>query len=353
MPRDRSASASESRHVETLVPVAQANSDVVDALQQESLYSAAYVGSDRKAWEPELEAARANTDTVLAQAVPRLQDDLGGTPVRSSRRPSWPSAPRTSSTYYRDSVDQGFRSDQIHELVVNYGDLEDTFAAVNTNVADALSDPQAASDLRTAGALRPTSPPSPARAPCSAGSAERGSFGSDKAFDLYQKALAAEASELSLLNQAGGHRHARAPCATPWPPTRAPRSTPLRDAAPTRWAPRATSTPTARPSPGPPSTVIKDLHTVEAGAHPGPHRRDASRPVPAPSGPRTCSWSPPSLAIGRRGHRRRLPRPPDHPAAAPASPRPPTACPTEQMPRLIESLQEPVRGRAGLPARAR
>ncbi|WP_421119962.1 nitrate- and nitrite sensing domain-containing protein [Aquihabitans daechungensis] len=202
--RDRRASAAESRDVAKLVTVARINSDVADALQQEALYSAAYVGSDRTAWEKELKAARANSDTVLGQALPVLEGGLGGTAdaIQSAAGLSVGAADKLG--FYRKSVDQGFRPDQVNEMVVSYGDLQNTFLAVNANIADTTTDPRAAAELRSAAALGAYKASLARQGALIAGAAELGSFGSDKTFTLFQKAQATEKSQLELLNSLSG-----------------------------------------------------------------------------------------------------------------------------------------------------
>ena len=202
--RDRRASAAESRDVAKLVTVARLNSDVADALQQEALYSAAYVGSDREAWEKELKAARTNTNTVMDQALPVLQGGLRGTSEAVQSAAGLAAGAADKLAFYRESVDQGFRPDQVNELVVSYGDLQNTFNAVNANVADNMSDPQAAAELRSAAALAAYKSSLARQGAMIAGAAEQGTFGSDRAFSVYEKAQASEKSQLELLNSLSG-----------------------------------------------------------------------------------------------------------------------------------------------------
>ena len=202
--KDRRESAAESRDVAKLVAIARLNSDVADALQQEALYSAAYVGSDRTAWEKELKAARANTDTVMNQAVPVLQDGLGGTDDAIQSAAGLAVGAADKLGFYRESVDQGFRPEQFNEMVVSYGDLQNTFLAVNTNIGDSMSDPQAASELRAAAALGAYKASLARQGALITGAAETGSFGSTKTYDLFQKAQTSERSQLELLNSLSG-----------------------------------------------------------------------------------------------------------------------------------------------------
>jgi len=204
--KDRRESAAASRDVAKLVTVARLDSDVADALQQEALYSSAYVGSGQKAWAKELKAARANTDTVMGQAVPVLQDGLGGTDegIRSAAGLAVGAADKLG--FYRKSIDQGFEPEQFNEVVVSYGDLQNTFLAVNTNIGDTMSDPQASAELRSAAALGAYKASLARQGALVAGAAETESksFGSQKTFDLFQKAQTSERSQLALLNSLSG-----------------------------------------------------------------------------------------------------------------------------------------------------
>ncbi|MCU1371703.1 MAG: putative sensor with domain [Ilumatobacteraceae bacterium] len=202
--QDRREAAAESRDVAKLVTVARLNSDVADALQQEALYSSAYVGSDRSAWEKELKAARANSNTVMDQALPVLQEGLGGTDEGIQTSAGLAVGAADKLGFYRESVDQGFRPDQVNEMVVSYGDLQNTFLAVNTNIADAMSDPQASAELRSAAALAAYKSSLARQGALLAGAAETKSFGSDKTYELFQKAQATEKSQLELLNSLSG-----------------------------------------------------------------------------------------------------------------------------------------------------
>lgn len=202
--RDRRESAADSRDVAKLVTVARINSDVADALQQEALYSAAYVASDRKAWEKELKAARANSDTVLGQALPQLDGGLGGTDEAVTSAAGLATGAADKLGFYRKSVDQGFRPEQFNEVVVSYGDLQNTFLAVNANIADTMSDPKAAAELRSSSALGAYKSSLARQGALIAGATELGSFGSGRTFALFQKAQASERSQLELLNSLSG-----------------------------------------------------------------------------------------------------------------------------------------------------
>jgi signal transduction histidine kinase len=147
--QDRRDTASASRNVERLAGLARANSDVVDALQRESLYSTSFVGSDREAWQDEMAASRTNTDTVMTQAL-ALQSDLLGTSAAFRSASTLAADAADKLTYIRSAVDQGYRWDQV---ATTYEALQSTFLEVNDAIASTLTDPQVANDLRTAGAL--------------------------------------------------------------------------------------------------------------------------------------------------------------------------------------------------------
>jgi len=149
--RDRRESASESNKVKSLVSVAKLNSQVVAALQQEVLYSATYVASERDAWSEDLESARKGTDEALAGTLPALEGIGGGSDVESAAGLAVGAVDKLG--FYRRTVDQGFTSAQLDQLIVNFTQIQETFLAVNTNIATALTDPQVASDLRSANAL--------------------------------------------------------------------------------------------------------------------------------------------------------------------------------------------------------
>jgi signal transduction histidine kinase len=200
--RDRQASANESRAVDRLVSLSSANSDVVDALQVESLYSSAFVGSDRAGWSDELASARAATDAALGEALPRL-DDLGGSSAAVTSSAGLAKGAADKLGFYRDSVDQGFRPDQLDELVVNYGQLQDAFVAVSTNVADSVSDPRAAADLRGASALASYKSTIATQGALLAGAGELGTM-DEGATTVFDEARAKEQSQLELLNSISG-----------------------------------------------------------------------------------------------------------------------------------------------------
>ncbi|MCB1037933.1 MAG: nitrate- and nitrite sensing domain-containing protein, partial [Acidimicrobiales bacterium] len=191
--KDRKASASDSSRVERLVTTSNANADVVAALQQEAVFSASFVGSDRKAWKAELTDARAATDAALGQAIPKMAHAGGGSAVATAAELAEGAAEKLG--FYRKTVDQGFRNDQLDQLVVNYGQLEDTFLAVNTSIADAVSDPQAAADLRGGAALATYKSSIATQAALLAGGVEVGEL-APRAFDVLEGAASAEQQQL-------------------------------------------------------------------------------------------------------------------------------------------------------------
>ncbi len=201
--RGRLASADDSAKVETLVAVAKADSDVVDAVQQEALYSTASVGSAHRTWLKELTTARSNTDTVLKVGLERLNGNIpGATPgLRSAKALAVDAADKL--TYIRRAVDQGYTWDQAAET---YSSLQDTFLSVNTAVASSLSDPQAAGDLRTAAALASYKSAIAGEGTLLAGSAQAGGFGSATRFSLLQSAVATERSDKAILDSVADNR---------------------------------------------------------------------------------------------------------------------------------------------------
>lgn len=147
--QSRLDTASASRNVEKLTALARANSDVVDALQRESLYGTAFVGSERKAYTKEVAASRKNTDTVMADVLER-QADLTGTSAAFRSAATLAADAADKLRFIRSAVDQGYRWDQV---ATTYDALQSTFLEVNDSIAATLSDPQVANDLRTAAAL--------------------------------------------------------------------------------------------------------------------------------------------------------------------------------------------------------
>ena len=145
----RQDTASASRNVEQLTALASADSDVVDALQRESLYSTSFVGSDRELWKTEMAAARKATDAAMVDAL-RRQGELGGTSAAFRSASTLATDAADKLEYIRSAVDQGYRWDQV---TVTYQALQSTFLEVNDAIASILTDPQVANDLRTAAAL--------------------------------------------------------------------------------------------------------------------------------------------------------------------------------------------------------
>ncbi|MCU1497149.1 MAG: Nitrate and nitrite sensing, partial [Acidimicrobiales bacterium] len=147
--RSRQDRAADGAQVANLVQVAHADGNVVTALQREALYSTAFVGSERKTWAKEVAAARKQTDAALATAIPALgsaRDTSAG--VRSTGTLATDGADKL--TYIRTAVDQGYSWDQV---ATTYASIGTTFLAVNDAIAESLSDPQVASELRTGAAL--------------------------------------------------------------------------------------------------------------------------------------------------------------------------------------------------------
>lgn len=147
--RSRMDTASASRNVEKLTALAKANSDVVDALQREALYSTARVGSDRKSFQKEVVAARKNTDVVMKDVLDR-QSSLTGTSAAFRSATTLATDAADKLRFIRNAVDQGYSWDQV---ATAYDALQSTFLEVNDSISSTLSDPQVANDLRTASAL--------------------------------------------------------------------------------------------------------------------------------------------------------------------------------------------------------
>lgn len=147
--QSRRDAAGSSRNVEHLAALAKANSDVVDALQRESIFSTSFVAADRQLWSEEVAAARAATDAVVSDAM-RRQGRLTDTSAafRSASTLAVDAVDKLS--YIRSAVDQGYRWEQV---TVTYEAVQDTFLEVNDAIAATLTDPQVANDLRTAAAL--------------------------------------------------------------------------------------------------------------------------------------------------------------------------------------------------------
>jgi len=131
--RSRRDSAVDSARVAQQVTVAQVDSDAVDALQQEALYSTASIASGRDASRKELAQARSNTDKALAEALGRLRGDVAGTTAGYRSATGLAVDAVDKLTQIRQAVDQGYRWDQ---ALRTYSSLQDTFLAVNTAIAD-------------------------------------------------------------------------------------------------------------------------------------------------------------------------------------------------------------------------
>jgi len=184
--RSRQATADDSRSVESLVSVSQANSNVVDALQQESLYSSAFVGADREAWQSQVLTTRRATDAALADALARLRaEQAHGTPAfRSAATLAIDAADKL--TYIRKTVDQGYRFDQVAST---YAALQDTFLATNATVTEAVTDPKVSVELRTGAALAAYKSALAQQASILVGAAEQGGFTADGSYDQLATAV--------------------------------------------------------------------------------------------------------------------------------------------------------------------
>jgi hypothetical protein len=191
----RRDTAGDSRRVERLVAVARANADVVDALQQESLFSTAHVAADRAAWDGELEAARVDTDGALAGALDRLASNRATSPAfRSTATLANDAAEKL--VYIRAAVDQGYTWDQV---ATTYTSLQTTFLAVNDTVGDALTDFQVGAQLRTGAALGAYKAAIAQQGSLLVGAAQQGGFEADGSSALFGDAVAAEQSQEAIL----------------------------------------------------------------------------------------------------------------------------------------------------------
>ncbi len=194
--RSRQDTASASQRVERLVSVSRANSTVVDALQAEALYSTAFVGSDRSSWKAEMAEARKATDQALADTLARLEDTQS-TSANYRAASGLASDAANKLIYIRETVDQGYRWEQAADT---YGALQDTFLAVNQTVTEAISDPQVAGQLRTAGALANYKASIAAQSSLLVGAVEAGGFGDNRVFALLRGAVDDEASGQAIFN---------------------------------------------------------------------------------------------------------------------------------------------------------
>jgi signal transduction histidine kinase len=188
--------ASASREVEKLTALARSDSDVVDALQQESLYSTAFVGSDRKLWKNDMAAARKATDQVIVDALAR-QKALAGTSAAFRSASTLAAEAADKLTYIRSAVDQGYTWDQVAGAYVH---LEDTFLEVNDSIAANLSDPSVAADLRTGASLASYKATLAQQGSVLMGASEKGGFADEPSFALLQTAITDENTQFEIVN---------------------------------------------------------------------------------------------------------------------------------------------------------
>lgn len=192
--RSRLSSAADSKQVSSLVSVARADSDVVDALQQEAVYTSAFIGSDRERWEGELAKARKGTDVVLKVALDRLEGDGGSTPgYRSTMSLAIDAAGKLP--YIRETVDQGYRWEQ---AATTYTQLQQTFLSVNSSIADAIEDPQAGAQLRTTTALASYKASLAHQGALVTGAAEAGGFDTPAAYQLLTSSVTRESGQADI-----------------------------------------------------------------------------------------------------------------------------------------------------------
>jgi len=195
--RARQDTAADSRQVETLVAVARANSDVVDAMQQEALAGTAFVAAGRGGDTKALARARKRTDQVLEESLRLLSGSSQGTSsgFRSASRLAVDAADKLQ--YIREAVDQGYRWDQV---ATTFSALEQSFLAVNETVSAAITDPQVAGQLRTAGALATYKTAIARQGSMLVGAGEQGGFDADGTYDLFRTAVTDEESERAIFD---------------------------------------------------------------------------------------------------------------------------------------------------------
>ena len=194
--RSRQGTADASRQVERLVAVAQANSNVVDALQQEALYSTAYVGSARTDWKGDLTKTRAATDAAMTESLKQLRDNLGtSSGFRSASTLAIDAADKL--TYIRQTVDQGYRWDQV---ATTYSSLQGTFLSVNDTIPEIVTDPQVSGQLRTGASLAAYKAAVARQASLLVGAAEQGGFTVEGSFGLLKTAVADESSQKAIFD---------------------------------------------------------------------------------------------------------------------------------------------------------
>ena len=190
----RTATATEAAQVERLVGVARADSDVVDALQQESLYSTALVAGGSEEWKSQVLRAREATDVAVKAAVAELEANQGtSSGFRSSSTLAVDAADKLQ--YIREAVDQGYRWDQV---VTSYASLQTSFLAVNDSVTEAVVDPAVAGDLRTASALAAYKSAVARQSAVLVGATLAGGFDAEGSYELFTAAVADETSEGSI-----------------------------------------------------------------------------------------------------------------------------------------------------------
>lgn len=201
--RARQDTASQAAQVERLVAVARANSDVVDALQQEALFSTAMVGAGANEWKSQVLDAREATDAAVLAAVAQLEANTGtSTAFRSSASLAIDAADKLD--YIRDAVDQGYRWDQV---VTTYSSLQTSFLAVNEAVSEAVVDPSVAGELRTSSALASYKSAVARESAVLVGATVTGGFKIEGSFDLLQEAAADEQSNGAVFNSIARTNH--------------------------------------------------------------------------------------------------------------------------------------------------
>lgn len=193
--RDRQQTADEGRQVERLVAVSQSNAQLVEALQQEAIFSTAHVASDRERWADEVEASRAATDAEVGETLEQMSA------VASSASPGFRATSAVASDavgkleYIRRAVDQGYTWPQVAQT---YGTLQYSFLEVNNSVGDAVGDQRVAAELRTVAALGAYKGAQATRGSLLLGGLESGGTLADEPHGLLTGAT--EESELSLIH---------------------------------------------------------------------------------------------------------------------------------------------------------
>lgn len=193
--RSRQGTADDSRGVERLVAVARANSNVVDALQQESLYATAHVGSGREAWKSELAKVRKASDLALAGSLGRMEGGSRNTSASFRSASGLAVDAADKLRYIRQAVDQGYRWAQV---ATTYASVEQTFLAVNDTVSEALTDPLVAGQLRTGAALATYKAAIARQGSLLVGAGEEGGFAAEGSLALLQAAVDDEVSQQAI-----------------------------------------------------------------------------------------------------------------------------------------------------------